>query len=98
MRIQCPYCGERDFSEFVCAGEANVRRSGLDGPYLLERWVDAVYLRNNPAGLQEELWFHRSACRSWLLVRRCTLTHEIYSVSRVEEAPAEWSGAAQGPA
>jgi methylglutamate dehydrogenase subunit B len=98
MRIQCPYCGERDFSEFVCTGEANVRRSDLDGPYTLERWIDAVHLRNNPAGLQEELWFHRSACRSWLLVRRCTLTHEIYSVSRVEEAPAEWSGAAQGPA
>jgi methylglutamate dehydrogenase subunit B len=98
MRIQCPYCGERDFSEFACIGEANLQRPDPNGPDALERWTDAVYLRNNPAGLQEELWFHRAGCRSWLHVRRCTLTHEVFAVSLVDEAATEWPDVAQGSA
>jgi methylglutamate dehydrogenase subunit B len=28
-----------------------------------------------------EYWYHGGGCRSWLVVRRSTLTHEILSVA-----------------
>lgn len=79
MRIQCPYCGSRDLSEFTYLGDAMLadRPSG-DDPVAMH---DYVYLRTNPAGAQNELWYHSAGCRSWLDVTRDTRTHEIASVS-----------------
>jgi heterotetrameric sarcosine oxidase delta subunit len=77
MRIPCPFCGERDLSEFAYHGDANFIRpdpAHADAP---ARFFDAVYLRSNPAGAHEELWYHVSGCRSWLRVERNTRTHEI---------------------
>ena len=39
-----------------------------------------VYLRDNPAGEHRELWYHEQGDRSWLVVTRNTLTHEITEV------------------
>ena len=80
MRIQCPFCGERDISEFAYLGDANFTRpdpAAADAP---ARFFEEVYLRDNPAGPFEELWYHASGCRSWLRVRRNTRTHEILGV------------------
>ena len=41
---------------------------------------DYLYLRDNPAGLHRELWYHEQGDRSWLVVTRNTLTHEITQV------------------
>ncbi len=38
------------------------------------------YLRDNPAGEHRELWYHEQGDRSWLVVTRNTLTHEISKV------------------
>ena len=46
----------------------------------LARFVESVYLRDNPAGPHSELWYHAFGCRSWLRVRRNTTTHEILDV------------------
>jgi len=43
-------------------------------------FVDYAYLRDNPAGWHQELWFHEAGDRSWLVVTRNTLTHEISKV------------------
>lgn len=78
MRIPCPYCGERDVSEFSYLGDGEVSRpdpSLSDAP---DRFADAVYLRKNPAGLHSELWFHGAGCRAWLRVSRSTISHEIF--------------------
>ena len=40
-----------------------------------------VYLRDNPAGVQRELWYHGSGCQAWLIVTRDTLTHAIAAVT-----------------
>ncbi len=40
-------------------------------------FFDYLYLRDNPAGLHRELWYHEQGDRSWLVVTRDTLTHEI---------------------
>ena len=42
---------------------------------------DYVYLRDNPAGLHQELWYHGGGCRSWLVVTRDTRTHDINDVT-----------------
>lgn len=77
MRLQCPFCGERDASEFAYLGDANCQRPDPGAPDAAARFVAAVYLRDNPAGPHDELWYHAFGCRSWLRVARDTLTHEV---------------------
>ncbi len=77
MRIPCPFCGERDLSEFVYHGDAGFVRPDPDAPDAPASFFDSVYLRDNPAGPHQELWYHVSGCRSWLQVTRNTRTHEI---------------------
>jgi len=80
MRIQCPYCGEREVNEFAYLGDANIERPDPNAPDAAARFFEAVYLRDNPAGPHNELWYHTYGCRSWLRVTRNTLTHEILRV------------------
>ena len=78
IRIPCPFCGERDHSEFSYGGDGSIVYPALDAP--LEQWVEAVFQRENIRGVQTESWQHVSGCRQWLLVERDTMTHEIHSV------------------
>ncbi|WYK20017.1 sarcosine oxidase subunit delta [Roseovarius sp. W115] len=43
------------------------------------------YLRDNPAGEHKELWYHEQGDRSWLVVTRNTLTHEITGVEMARD-------------
>ena len=86
MRIQCPFCGERDHHEFSYLGDASVDRPDATRPDAAEAFFTAVYLRDNPAGVHEELWYHSGGCRAWLRVRRNTLTHEIMDVALARTA------------
>ena len=76
MRIPCPFCGERDVSEFAYHGDTAKRPDPAtdDGQ---RRFFEAVYLRDNPAGPHRELWYHAQGCRSWLIVTRDDRTHEV---------------------
>ena len=78
IRIPCPFCGERDHSEFSYGGDGSIVYPELDAP--VEQWVEAVFQRENIRGVQTESWQHVSGCRQWLLVERDTMTHEIHSV------------------
>jgi methylglutamate dehydrogenase subunit B len=82
MRITCTYCGSRDVSEFSYLGDATLTRPA-DGEGAAMH--DYVYLRDNPAGPHEELWYHAQGCRSWLRVSRDTLSHEILAVRLVAD-------------
>ena len=88
MLIPCPYCGPRDLAEFTVLGAARPRpvvaADALDGAAALAAFTAHVYERDNPAGPQAEHWFH-AGCRSWLVVRRDTRTHEILSVALAGE-------------
>jgi sarcosine oxidase subunit delta len=81
MIIEHPLLGPRDSSEFTYLGDAALidRPDGLaEGA---ERaFHDYQYLRDNPAGEHRELWYHEAGDRSWLVVTRNTVTHEITSV------------------
>jgi len=78
IRIPCPFCGERDHSEFTYGGDGTITYPALDAP--AADWLNAVFLRENIRGVQTESWHHVNGCRMWLLVERDTLTHEIHSV------------------
>ena len=81
MRINCPYCGDRDAQEFVYRGDAApVRPPTLEGSGD-EGVFDYVYLRDNPAGPMREHWYHANGCRNWLVAARDTLSHEISAVA-----------------
>lgn len=82
MIINHPLLGPRDADEFVYLGDASLmnRPDGMavDAD---EQFHDYVYLRDNPVGEHRELWFHEQGDRSWLVVTRDTLTHEITHVA-----------------
>ena len=78
IRIDCPFCGPRDHSEFSYGGDASIEYPALDAP--MEEWHDAIFLRENLRGMQSETWHHANGCRMWLIVERDTMTHEIRSV------------------
>ncbi len=80
MIIDHPLLGPRDAAEFVYKGDAGLidRPDGLAAPD--EEMHDYAYLRDNPAGEHRELWYHEQGDRSWLVVIRNTLTHEITGV------------------
>ncbi len=79
MRINCPVCGERDSREFHYRGAAKLL-DRPDGDAGAEAFHDYVYVRENPAGINRELWFHENGCRSWLVAERNVSTHEFLSV------------------
>ncbi|HKP77620.1 MAG TPA: sarcosine oxidase subunit delta [Phenylobacterium sp.] len=81
MRIPCPYCGERDALEFVYRGDASpVRPEGEEG------FHDYLYLRRNPAGPIHEHWYHAQGCRTWIVVNRHTVTHEVFGSEFAQKA------------
>jgi heterotetrameric sarcosine oxidase delta subunit len=77
MRIPCPYCGDRDSSEFFYRGDATALRPAPDRPQASAEFFKYVYLRDNPAGLLTEHWYHANGCRRWVVVERDTRSHEI---------------------
>ena len=91
MRIDCCYCGLRGHEEFAYLGDAAVERPNGDPKRPLDdtqwqRWIDYVYLRDNPAGPHRELWQHVSGCRAWLVLTRDARTHAILRVEPAREA------------
>ena len=86
MRINCPLCGERGVEEFTYHGDATVTRPAADAP--AESWADYVYLRDNPAAVHEELWYHTAGCHAWLVVRRDLRSHAMVDARLAREVAA----------
>ena len=81
MIINHPLLGPRDAAEFTYFGDASLidrPNDGAENP--LPAFIDYGYLRDNIAGEHRELWFHEQGDRSWLVVTRNTVTHEIIDV------------------
>ncbi|MFK7838342.1 MAG: sarcosine oxidase subunit delta [Sulfitobacter sp.] len=81
MIINHPLLGPRDSAEFVYLGDASLMDRPDPETATSEDWHAYGYLRDNVAGEAKELWFHEGGDRSWLVVTRNTLTHEITSVA-----------------
>ena len=81
MIINHPLLGPRDAQEFIYLGDAAlINRPDWQAEDAAEQFYAYQYLRDNPAGEHRELWFHEGGDRSWLVVTRNTVTHEISNV------------------
>ena len=86
MIIDHPLLGPRDAAEFVYLGDASlINRPNWQAEDASERFYDYLYLRDNTAGEHRELWYHEHGDRSWLVVTRNTMTHEISKVELARE-------------
>ena len=81
MRIPCPYCGERDLSEFTYGGDASKARPA-HGSKGAKTWGDYVFTFENPKGPHVEFWQHTLGCRQWFKLKRNTATNEILGVEQ----------------
>ena len=82
MIINHPHLGPRDASEFTILGDASlINRPDWRASDANDTFYKYQYLRDNPAGLHRELWFHEQGDRSWLVVTRDTITHAVMAVA-----------------
>ena len=81
MIINHPLLGPRDSAEFTYLGDAKmIERPDWESETAAQDFYEYAYLRDNPAGIHRELWFHEGGDRSYLVVTRNTVTHEISNV------------------
>ena len=86
MIIDHPLLGPRDVSEFIYLGDASLlNRPNWDEEKSENNFYKYLYLRENVAGMHKELWFHQQGDRSWLVISRNTVTHEIFKVELATE-------------
>ena len=83
LLIKCPWCGERDETDFSYGGEARITRP--PDPFALSdaEWADYLFMRGNPRGAHNELWNHSQGCRRWFEVERDTVTYKIASTKEL---------------
>jgi heterotetrameric sarcosine oxidase delta subunit len=75
LKISCPNCGERHYTEFRYGGDANKRRPAPGAE--MKAWHDYVFLFDNPKGAHREYWQHVLGCRQWLVLERDTATNRV---------------------
>ena len=86
MIINHPLLGPRDAQEVTYLGDASlIDRPNWQAKDAAEQFYRYQYLRDNPAGDHRELWFHEGGDRSWLVVTRNTVTHEISNVELAKD-------------
>jgi sarcosine oxidase, subunit delta len=85
LLITCPWCGERDQSEFAYGGQAHIARPTNSASMTDAEWAEFVFLRDNTKGLFAERWMHGSGCRRWFNAVRNTATDQFLAVYKPGE-------------
>lgn len=85
--LHCPWCGDRDQTEFRYGGQAQLIQPTDPQSASDEAWADYLFYRDNPKGLHRETWAHAWGCRQWFEVLRDTVTHEIHAVCKINATP-----------
>jgi heterotetrameric sarcosine oxidase delta subunit len=83
--IRCPWCGERDQSEFAYGGEAHIARPARSETMSDAEWAGYLFLRTNPKGVHAERWNHQAGCRRWFNMLRNTATDDILAIYKIGE-------------
>ena len=92
LLIPCPWCGDRDESEFACGGEAYIARPPDPDALDDAAWADYLFMRANPKGLHRERWHHVHGCGRWFNAVRDTVTHEFLWSGPMGESPPQGIG------
>ena len=87
LQLTCPWCGDRDETEFSCGGEAHIARPAKPAALSDDQWADYLFMRANPKGRHQERWVHAQGCRRWFNVERHTVSHEITAVYGIDKPP-----------
>lgn len=85
LRIHCPLCGERPYTEFRYGGDAGKHRP-VHGAAGIEAWHDHLFLFENAKGPHREFWQHVQGCRQWLIAVRDTATNIVADVALARDA------------
>lgn len=86
MLIVCPWCGQRDETEYHYGGQAGVAYP-IDPPALSdEDWARYLFFRHNPKGNFAERWCHTAGCRRWFNLVRNTVDNTRHATYRMSEA------------
>ena len=80
MLVPCPWCGERDESEFSFGGEAHLERP--EDSCSDKEWTEYIFMRKNIKGKHKERWIHISGCRQWFNAVRNTTTNTFLQTSK----------------
>ena len=80
MQIACPHCGPRAQGEFVYERSVDSVVALDAAP---EDAMKALFTRNNPRGIDDEIWRHAYGCRAWMVLTRQRVTNEIAAVRAV---------------
>ena len=86
LLIKCPWCGNRDETEFSYGGEAGIKRPLTPAELNDQQWADYLFMRKNSKGKFLEQWNHSLGCRQWFIVQRDTVTYEILDSYRFDQA------------
>ncbi len=95
LLIPCPWCGEREETEFHCGGEAHIARPDHPADLSDDAWADYLFMRTNPKGVHFERWLHGHGCGRWFNLARDTASDTILTVYRMGEPAPAISSAAQ---
>jgi sarcosine oxidase, subunit delta len=77
LSIHCPWCGDRDETEFRYGGQAHVDYPENPADLADAAWAEYLFVRDNPRGEFHERWVHTAGCRRWFNVVRDTATNRI---------------------
>jgi heterotetrameric sarcosine oxidase delta subunit len=77
LLIRCPWCGEREETEFTYGGQAGIAYPADPAALDDEQWAQWLFFRDNPKGAFAERWVHTHGCRRWFSLTRDTVTNEI---------------------
>jgi heterotetrameric sarcosine oxidase delta subunit len=87
LLIPCPWCGEREETEFHCGGEAHIARPRDPANLSDAAWADYLFMRTNPKGPHFERWCHVQGCGRWFNLARDTVSDVILAAYRMGEQP-----------
>jgi len=88
LLITCPWCGDREETEFGYGGQAHVAHPAAPEELSDQEWAQYLFFRDNPKGPFAERWVHSAGCRRWFNAVRDTVSNEFLSIYRPGEQPA----------
>ena len=83
LTLPCPFCGQRDESEFVNAGPTNSSRP--DANVSDAEWVDWLTVPENPIVFVEEIWCHAMVCVNGFTIKGHSVTDEFVTADVVTD-------------